>query len=115
MSEDLPFWNPDLPLEDRLANLVGLLTTEEKIKFLYHESDDVPRLNIKHYNHGNEALHGVVRPGKATVFPQAIAFGATWNPELIFEVATAISDEARVKYYNESKDTGPTGLLTFWS
>nr|MDO8112898.1 glycoside hydrolase family 3 C-terminal domain-containing protein [Candidatus Sigynarchaeota archaeon] len=110
-----PFRNPELPLEERLSNLVGLLTTEEKIKFLYHESDDVPRLGIKHYNHGNEALHGVVRPGKATVFPMAIAFAATWNPELIFDVATAISDEARAKYYKDSLESGPTGLLTFWS
>lgn len=113
--EDYPFRNPDFPLEGRLANLVGLLTTEEKIKCLYNESDDISRLNIKHYNHGNEALHGVVRPGKATVFPMAIAFGATWDPDLIFNVATAISDEARAKYYHESTESGPTGLLTFWS
>ncbi|NMC06658.1 MAG: beta-glucosidase, partial [Candidatus Lokiarchaeota archaeon] len=114
-SPTYPFQDPDRPLEERLSNLVGLLTTEEKINFLYHESDDVPRLGIKHYNHGNEALHGVVRPGKATVFPMAIAFGATWDPDLIFEVAAAISDEARAKYYKDSVPGGPTGLLTFWS
>jgi beta-glucosidase len=113
---DHPFWNPDLPLEDRLQNLMELLTLEEKIKFLYHIADDIPRLNIRHYYHGNEALHGVVRPGTATVFPQAIAFGATWNPELIFKVATAISDEARAKHHNEPDGSGHSnGLLTFWS
>ncbi len=110
-----PFQNPGLPLDERLHNLVGLLTPDEMIKCLYHESDDIPRLGIKHYNHGNEALHGVVRPGKATVFPMAIAFGATWDPDLIFDVATAISDEARAKHYRDAIDTGPTGLLTFWS
>ena len=70
------FRNPEYPRSERIENLMNLLTLEEKTKFLYHVAEDVPRLEIKHYYHGNEALHGVVRPGKATVFPQAIAFGA---------------------------------------
>ena len=70
-------------------------------------------------DHGNEALHGVVRPGKFTVFPQAIGLGATWNPDLINKVSTAISDEARAKW-NEL-DQGKNQLekysdvLAFWS
>ena len=67
MSDSNPkdlFWNPDCPLNERLDNLMSLLTLEEKIRFLYHIADDIPRLNISHYYHGNEALHGVVRPGK---------------------------------------------------
>jgi beta-glucosidase len=110
------FWNPDLPIPERVEYLLSLLTLEEKIKFLYHVADDIPRLNIRHYYHGNEALHGVVRPGKATVFPQAIAFGATWNPALIEQVSTAISDEARAKHHHEPEGPGHSnGLLTFWS
>ena len=43
----------------------------------------IGRLGIDKYNHGNEALHGVVRPGDFTVFPQAIGMAAMWNPEVI--------------------------------
>jgi beta-glucosidase len=82
----------------------------------------IPRLGIPPYYHGNEALHGVVRPGQATVFPQAIALAATWDPALLRQVATAISDEARAKFHRgECPMTGdPTesrycGLLAFWS
>ncbi len=108
--------DPNFSREERIKNLMDLLTLEEKIRFLYHTADDVPRLGIRHYYHGNEALHGVVRPGKATVFPQAIAFGATWDPDLILRVATAISDEARTKHHNEPEGEGHSnGLLTFWS
>ena len=115
-AEEKVFRNPDLPFDERLDYLMSILTLEEKITFLYHIADDVPRLNIRHYYHGNEALHGVVRPGTATVFPQAIAFGATWNPDLIFQVATAISDEARAKHHHEPEGSGHSnGLLTFWS
>ena len=100
--------------EERIENLMSLLTLEEKIGFLHHTAKDVPRLGIKAYYHGNEALHGVVRPGKATVFPQAIAFGATWDPELILKVSTAISDEARAKHHHEPEALGiSNGLLTF--
>lgn len=111
-----PFQNPNLPIEQRIDNLITLLTTEEKISFLYDLSPGIPRLGIKKYYHGNECLHGVVRPGRATVFPQAIGFAATWDPDLIFQVATAISDEARAKYHAVEDYPGTyNGLLTFWS
>lgn len=71
------------------------LTVEEKISLLRATSPGIPRLGIDKYYHGNEALHGVVRPGRFTVFPQAIGLAATWNPELQKRVATVISDEAR--------------------
>lgn len=74
------------------------LTVEEKISLLRATSPGIPRLGIDKYYHGNEALHGVVRPGRFTVFPQAIGLAATWNPVLQQKVATVISDEARARW-----------------
>lgn len=83
------------PVDARVADLIGRLTTEEKVGLLRATSPAIPRLGIDKYYHGNEALHGVVRPGRFTVFPQAVGLAATWNTDLIYSVATAISDEAR--------------------
>lgn len=72
---------------------------EEKISLLCATSPGIPRLGIDvTLSSGNEALHGVVRPGRFTVFPQAIGLAATWNPELQKRVATVISDEARARW-----------------
>jgi len=116
---DYPFQNADLPLEERVQDLVNRLTIEEKAGLLWELAPAIERLGIKKYYHGNEALHGVVRPGNFTVFPQAIAFGATFNPDLIFEVATAISSEARGRWNEldrgEKQKNWYSDLLTFWS
>lgn len=112
-----PFRNPDLPMEDRINDLIGQLTLDEKIAQLSYEAPAIDRLNIPSYNWWNEALHGVARNGRATVFPQAIGLAATFDDSLLFRVATAISDEARAKYEaaqalgNRGRYTG----LTFWS
>lgn len=77
----------------------------------------IPRLGVPEYHWWNECLHGVGRAGRATVFPQAIGLAATWNPELVFEVANAISDEARAKHHAALRLDSHriyTGL-TFWS
>ena len=118
----MPFMNPDLGFTARVQDLVSRMTLEEKISLLAETAPAITRLGIIRYNHGNEALHGVVRPSKATVFPQAIALGATWNPDLIYQVATAISDEARAKSNKRKGVMDPyslkgraSGLLTFWS
>jgi len=114
-----PFQNTELPRSERVNDLLERLTVEEKISLLIASSEAIPRLGVDKYYHGNEALHGVVRPGRATVFPQAIALAATWNPNLINDVATVISDEARAKwnYYNQGKDQINyfSDVLTFWS
>ena len=113
------FRNENLPKHDRIMDLLSNLTVEEKISLLIASSPGIPRLNIDKYFHGNEALHGIVRPGKFTVFPQAIALASMWNPEFHYTVATAISDEARARW-NEL-DLGKkqllhfNDLLTFWS
>jgi len=114
-----PFWNQELPINIRVRDLLTRLTLEEKISFLMETSPGVPRLGVPKYYMGNEALHGVVRPGKFTVFPQAIGLASTWNSELMYRVATAISDEARGRW-NELEQGKLqrdlySDLLVFWS
>ena len=112
-----PFNNPDLTIEERVNDLVDRLTLEEKVSQMMYESPAIPRLGIPKYNWWNESLHGVGRAGVATVFPQAIALGATFDEDLIYRVATAISTEARAKY-NAAVKMGyrqQYAGLTFWS
>ena len=105
------------PTEKRVEDLISRLTLEEKISQMVHYSSAIPRLDIPEYNWWNECLHGVARAGVATVFPQAIAMAASFDFELMFEVATVISDEARAKYHEFTKydDRGIHKGLTFWS
>ena len=114
---EYPFLNPDLPIEERVADIVSRLTLEEKVSLMNERAEAVPRLGIKKYRYWNEALHGVARSGKFTVFPQAIAMAATWDPDLIREMATAISDEAWGGINRDAEETGYPGerFLTFWS
>lgn len=111
--------NEDAPLHERIMDLLSRLTVEEKVSLLRATSPGISRLDIPKYYHGNEALHGVVRPGRFTVFPQAIGLAATWNPELQYQVATVISDEARARWNELDQGKLQKGqfsdLLTFWS
>jgi beta-glucosidase len=112
-----PFRNPSLPLEDRVNDLVSRLTLQEKADQLLYTAPAIPKLGIPSYNWWNEALHGVARAGYATVFPQSITIANSWDESLMFNVANAISDEARAKYH-EFQRRGKTGIyqgLTFWS
>src|SRR3569833_1542750 len=86
------------PLDERVRDLVSKLTLEEKASLLGYNSKAVPRLGIPAYNWWNEALHGVARAGEATIFPQAIGMAATFNNDLLKQVSTVISTEARAKY-----------------
>jgi beta-glucosidase len=94
--------------KERLSDLIRLMTVDEKIAQLTNETDSIPRLGIPKYNYWSEALHGILASG-ATSFPQAVAMGATWDPELVHRVGTAISDEARALHVAEGKG------LTYWS
>lgn len=98
----------NLPLETRVNDLISKMTLAEKIQQLGHKSPAISRLGVAQYNYWNEAIHGVARAGLATSFPVSIALSSTWNPELIYQVATAISDEARVKNNTEKKG------LVYW-
>ncbi|MDR0700150.1 MAG: glycoside hydrolase family 3 C-terminal domain-containing protein [Tannerella sp.] len=113
------FRDGNVPLCDRIADLLSRLTVEEKIDLLRATSPEIPRLGIDKYYHGNEALHGVVRPGNFTVFPQAIGLAAMWNADLHYRIATAISDEARARWneleQGKNQKAQFSDLLTFWS
>ena len=112
-----PYKNPALSPEERANDLVGRLTLEEKAALMQNTSPAIPRLGIKAYDWWNEALHGVGRAGLATVFPQAIGMGASFNNELLYDVFTAISDEARAKNTEFSKEGGLKRYqgLTMWT
>jgi beta-glucosidase len=111
------FMNPNLSIEQRVDDLVSRMTLEEKIGQMMNDAPAIERLGIPQYNWWNECLHGVARAGLATVFPQSIGLGATWDEDLIFRMATAISDEARVKYHHLMKKNRSLIFqgLTFWS
>lgn len=113
------YLNEKVPVHDRVINLLSQLTIEEKISLLRATAPDIPRLNIPKYYHGNEGLHGVLRPGRFTVFPQAIGLASMWNTALHFRVATAISDEARARWNELEQGKLQTqqfsDLLSFWS
>ena len=115
--QDYPFRNPDLPVEQRIQDLLGRLTPEEKVAQMMNQTPAIERLGIPPYDWWNEALHGVARAGNATVFPQAIALAATFNDEEIFRTFDMISDEARAKYhhYQKNKEYDRYKGLTFWT
>lgn len=107
-----------LPIPERVQDLLSRLTLEEKVAMMNHPAQGVPRLGLPGYNFWSEALHGVARNGRATVFPQAIGMAATWDKDLIHQVAAAISDEGRAKYHEALRRKGYTDQyqgLTFWS
>jgi beta-glucosidase len=114
---EFPFLDPDLALEKRVNDLVDRMSLEEKIGQMMNAAPAIERLHVPEYNWWNECLHGVARAGLATVFPQAIGLGATWDEDMMFRVATAISDEARAKHHDfvrKNKRLIYQGL-TFWS
>ncbi|MDY6944870.1 MAG: glycoside hydrolase family 3 N-terminal domain-containing protein, partial [Pseudomonadota bacterium] len=103
--------------EARAADLVSRMTLEEKIAQLGNNAPAIPRLGVPAYEWWNEALHGVARAGGATVFPQAIGLAASFDDEMMLEIATAISDEARAKHHEFARRglRGRYQGLTFWS
>jgi beta-glucosidase len=111
------FKDPSQNRDARVKNLLSNLSPEEKISLLGYNSKAIPRLGIPAYNWWNEALHGVARAGRATVYPQAIAMAASFNDALLYEVAGTISTEARAKYnlaIKQQRNLQYMGL-TFWS
>jgi beta-glucosidase len=112
------YLDPSRPIAERVRDLISRMTLAEKISQMNHPAAAIPRLGMAAYNYWNEALHGVARNGRATVFPQAIGMAATWDADLVQRIASAIGDEARAKYHETLRRNGDTGLyqgLTFWS
>ncbi len=104
-------------LEQKARDIIAQLTLDEKISQLMNETPGVPRLGIEPYDWWNEGLHGVGRDGRATVFPQPIGLGATFDPDLIRKVGDVIATEGRAKYYvaRKNKNYARYTGLTFWS
>ncbi len=97
----LPYQNPNLSSEERAKDLVSRLTLSEKATLMCDISDAIPRLGIKKFNWWSEALHGLARSDKATVFPEPIGMAASFDDNLVYNVFTAVSDEFRAKYNEE--------------
>ncbi|AXK35774.1 beta-glucosidase [Streptomyces armeniacus] len=91
----LPFRDPRLTFEQRVGDLLGRLTRDEKISLLHQYQPAIPRLGLRAFRTGGEALHGLAWLGEATVFPQAVGLAATWDPALLRRVGAAVGDEAR--------------------
>ena len=101
----------------RATELVEQMSVEELASQLRFDADEIPHLDIPEYNWWNEALHGVARAGTATVFPQAIGLGATFDEELLERIGVAVSTEARAKYNENEKheDRDIYKGITLWS
>lgn len=111
------YLDTSLTFEERATDLLSRLTLEEKVSLMLYDSPAIERLGIPAYNWWNECLHGVARSGLATVFPQAIGMAAMWDTDEMFDIATAISDEARAKHHDYAAK-GKRGIyqgLTFWT
>ena len=126
------YLNPALPIDQRVDDLAARMTLDEKASQFSSTSAAIQRLQVPAYNWWSEALHGVASQGIATVFPQAIGLGATFNTPLIHQIAVTISTEARAKYHEYERKgqaggaaaalpgsgmgirPGPAGL-TYWS
>ena len=115
--EAMPYMNPALPTDQRVKDLIGRMTLEEKVQQMRDHSPAIPRLGVPKYDWWNEGLHGVAFAGYATNFPQVIGMAATWDTDMVHTMAQTISTEARAKY-NEAMRTNDHEMffgLTFWA
>ena len=118
-----PFQDPTLSNEERVENLLSLLTPEEKVGLMMNKSVSVDRLGIPSYNWWSEACHGV-RQGGYTVYPQPIGMAAAFDPQMVYDVFSTVSDEARANWNRSDHNQFgvPMGTiyypgnpeLTFW-
>lgn len=111
------YLDKSLSPEERAADLVSRMTTDEKASQLKYNSPAIERLGIPAYNWWNEGLHGVARSGTATMFPQAIGLAAIFDEEFLNKVASIIATEARAKYNENvlSDDRDIYKGITLWS
>jgi beta-glucosidase len=112
-----PYLNSALPMTERVDDLVGRMTLEEKASQLVNQARAIPRLQVPAYDWWSEALHGVARAGTATVFPEPVGLAATFDVPLIHDMAVVIATEARAKH-NQSIRAGHSDImegLDFWS
>jgi beta-glucosidase len=105
-TERLPYRDPELPLGKRIDDLIERLTLDERLAMLHQHAPAVPRVGLAAFRTGTEALHGVAWLGEATVFPQAVGLGATWDEELVRAVAQATSVEQRAFHHHRTPSAG---------
>ncbi len=95
----MPFRDSALSTGERVDDLIERLTLDERIAMLHQYAPAVPRLDIAPFRTGTEALHGVAWLGPATVFPQAVGLGATWDVDLVRRVGEAVAHELRAFHH----------------
>nr|KYP47561.1 putative beta-D-xylosidase 2 [Cajanus cajan] len=118
-TNNMAFCKGSVAIGERVKDLIGRLSLQEKVRLLVNNAAPLPRLGIKGYEWWSEALHGVsnVGPGTkfdahfpaATSFPQVITTAASFNASLWEAIGRVVSDEARAMY------NGGTAGLTYWS
>lgn len=114
---DFSFLDMEKNFEERVDILVDQMSLEEKVSQMMNASPAIPRLKVPEYNWWNECLHGVARAGYATVFPQSISVAASFDKNLMKDIGSVISDEARAKHHEFIRN-GKRGIYTgldFWS
>lgn len=97
------FRDTSLSFEERVEHLISILTPEEKVGLMMNKAISVDRLGIPSYNWWSEACHGVVKAGY-TVYPQPIGMAAAFNPEMIYDVFSQVSDEARANWNRSERE-----------
>ena len=110
-AQTYPFQDPDQPLETRVSDLLSRLTIDEKISLLHQWQPAISRLGVESFKTGTEGLHGIAWLGTATVFPQAIGMGSTWDRNLVKSIGSAVGDEGRAKHAQDPYNVG----LSIWS
>ena len=122
LERNYPYRDHTLTYAERTENLISLLTPEEKVGLMMNKSVSVDRLGIESYNWWSEACHGV-RQSDYTVYPQPIGMAAAFNSELVYNVFSEVSDEARANWNRSERVYNvPMGVvyypgnpeLTFW-
>ena len=116
-AENPPYKNPELSPDERALDLLNRMTLKEKFAQMHNNSGGIERLGVRPYDWWNEALHGIARAGKATVFPQAIGLAATFDDTAVYEMFDMVSDEGRAKYHDFQRKGMYNGYkgLTFWT
>ena len=115
--KNAPYMDPALALDQRVDDLIGRMTLEEKVAQMRDHATPIPRLGVPKYDWWNEGLHGVAFAGTATNFPQVIGMAATWDTDLVHKMGEIVSIEARAKYNQAMREDHHEMFfgLTFWA
>ncbi|MDR7384167.1 glycoside hydrolase family 3 C-terminal domain-containing protein [Promicromonospora iranensis] len=104
------FRDPTVPLADRARDLLQRLTPDERLGLLHQHQPPIERLGLAAFHTGAEALHGVAWLGRATVLPQPVGLGATWDTDLLRRLGDLVATELRAKHAED-----PAVSLNVWA